>query len=466
MADVQPVTAAEPFPIWNNTARFDVARVHFLRRGGKLLAMDRRSGKWLFLPAEYEAAVRLLAAESVEALPARWRVLSGALRDLLERHQIGTPSERSFDSFNTLILKLTKACNIGCAYCYDWESGDKARHMDTGLALRAVAQALDGCAGKLCIILHGGEPTLAWDLIEKVTLAARLMARQRGVALSILGQTNMMRWTPRMVEFSRRHGIAWGISVDGSAEINDQFRVTHEGRGTYRRFEENLARYPDFVKRCGVLSTITAANDSKLLQLARHFRDLGMPSWDWSLFQPIGRGRTTSSFAFDAGRLLAAWSELFDAVVAGEFDGFAVRPVLKYLQNFVRGPGGNMCMRSECGAARDLLSVSHDGTIEACDCIDPGGPLANLGHLSTLTLAESRQSAAARRIRSRDADRLGCGECIWYAVCGGTCMAHAGDIDRIWGEACQLSLLAFDRISESVAESDRLLAYRASCRIQ
>src|ERR1017187_4763727 len=69
MADVQPVTAAEPFPIWNNTARFDVARVHFLRRGGKLLAMDRRSGKWLFLPAEYEAAVRLLAAESVEALP-------------------------------------------------------------------------------------------------------------------------------------------------------------------------------------------------------------------------------------------------------------------------------------------------------------------------------------------------------------------------------------------------------------
>lgn len=426
--------------------------------------MDRRSGKWLFLPVEYEAAVRLLGAE-LETLPVEWRATAIETRELLQQHQIGIPSERTFGSFNTLILKLTKACNIGCTYCYDWERGDKAQHMDEELMLRAVTQAIDACAGKLSIILHGGEPTLAWGLIERLTFAAEEMARERRVELSILGQTNLMKWTPHMVDFSQRHDIHWGISVDGSPDINDLFRVTHEGRGTYHWFEENLARFPDFVTRCGILSTITAANDGKLLRTARHFRDVGMRWWDWSLFQPIGRGRAAISFAFDGGRLLASWNELFDAVIAGEFDGFAIQPILKYLQNFVRGPGDNMCMRSECGAARDLLSVSHDGAIEACDCIDPSGPMANLGDLKAGTLAEARQSPVAKRIRSRNAEELGCGECIWYAVCGGTCMAHAGDIDRLWHEACDVSLLAFDRISQSLADSDRLLEYRSSCGV-
>jgi uncharacterized protein len=337
--------------------------------------------------------------------------------------------------------------------------------MDEQLMLRAVTQAIETCAGKLSIILHGGEPTLAWSLIEKLTLAAEELARERGVDLAILGQTNLMRWTPHMVEFSTRHEIHWGISIDGSPDINDLFRVTHEGRGTYQRFEENLARFPGFVKNCGILSTITAANDGKLLQTARHFRDIGIRWWDWSLFQPIGRGREAGSFAFNSERLLPSWNELFDAVIAGEFDGFAIQPILKYLQNFVNGPGDNMCMRGECGAARDLLSVSHDGAIEACDCIDPSGPMSGLGDLASGTLADARQSAVAQRIRGRDAEKLGCGECIWYAACGGTCMAHAGDVNRLWHEACELSLLAFDRISQSLADSNRLLEYRSSCGV-
>jgi len=44
-------------------------------------------------------------------------------------------------------------------------------------------------------------------------------------------------------------------------------------------------------------------------------------------------------------------------------------------------------------------------------------------------------------------------------------MAHAGDVDRLWHEACQLSLLAFDRISQSLADSNRLLEYRSSCGV-
>ena len=37
----------------------------------------------------------------------------------------------------------------------------------------------------------------------------------------------------------------------------------------------------------------------------------------------------TGEFSVDA--LIDSWNELFDAVVGGEFDGFPVMPVLKYV---------------------------------------------------------------------------------------------------------------------------------------
>jgi uncharacterized protein len=452
-----------PFVILNNTQEVDLSRIHILPRGDKLLLMDHRSGKWVYLPIAYEGAVRLLNMHSIEGLSPHVREMLINLRKLLVKQGIGTGTKRNFDAFNTLILKITKACNIACAYCYDWEAGDNARQMDSALARAAIAQAVETCTDHLQIIFHGGEPTLAWGLIEELSLLAWRLARQRGIRLRLMGQTNLTRLNDRIVAFSLENNIEWGISLDGPRQVNDHFRVTHNGKGSYYFFERALARYPEFVRRCGVLSTITSANDGCLLEIARYFRDIGMPSWDWSLFQGTGRGREKNLFTFDIERLLGSWSELFDAVVAGEFDGFPVMPVKKYLDNFLFAPGGNMCMRPECGAARDLLSVSYDGVIEACDCIDPNGPLANLGNLSMNTFAEARQSPTAHRIRSRDLHALACGDCIWLGVCGGTCMAHAGDIQSVWSDGCALSMLAFDRISRSLADDDRLFAYWASC---
>lgn len=457
------VDQGSPFRILSNRDGFDLSRVHVLPRGEKLLVMDRLSGRWLYLPEDHEGLLRLLGPSFLTGVEPHLRARIEELRRLLIENEIGVPSGRVFDGLNTVIIKLTKACNIACTYCYDWEHGDKAQILDSTLAHKAIAEAIETCDGRLSLIFHGGEPTLVWDLVEDLSREARRLAKIRGIELRLTGQTNLTRLNDRVVEFSLRRGISWGVSVDGVPEVNDLFRIQRNGKGTYHYFAEALRRYPSFVRRCGVLSTITSANDSKLLQTAAHFHDLGMPSWDWSLFQPIGRAREASGIQFDIDALLESWDELFEAVVAGRFDGFPVMPVKKYLDNFLRGPGANMCMRPECGAARDLLSVSYDGTISACDCIDTTGPLARLGHLASTSFAEARNSPVAHTIRSRDVQHLQCGECIWFGVCGGTCLAHAGAVDRIWDDSCRLSLLAFERISQSISESDRLLTYHRSC---
>ena len=439
---------------------FDVSRLRILPRGEHLLVMDRVSGRWLTLPQSLEPLLPLLGARLLD-VPDRYRTQIGRLRQLLTEHNVGTVgTERRFSQLNTIILKLTNACNYACSYCYDFEHFERATVLSADLGTQALRQALDLVETDLWVILHGGEPMLMWELIEKLVHAGELLAVERGKRIHFMGQSNFSRLNDRVVEFSRAHAIAWGVSMDGWAEVHDRFRRTHAGAGTYGVFEAALARYPDFVRDCGVMSTITAANQSQLIQIARHFRDVGMASWDWSLFQPIGRGRSSGKvFGLDAATLVAAWDVLFDAVEAGEFDGFPILPVKKYIDNFVSGPGGNMCMRGECGAARDLTSISANGTVEACDCIDPTGPLAGLGNLLTSTLAAARESPVAQTIRARDLGKAPCDDCIWFGVCGGTCLAHAPSLDEVWDIGCAVAMRAFDRISDSMVASDNLVRY-------
>ena len=145
------------------------------------------------------------------------------------------------------------------------------------------------------------------------------------------GQTNLSRIDSRFVDFSVEHDIAWGISFDGPPQLNDKNRILRNGNGTLGCFENACHEFPEFVSRCGVMSTITSTNDDQLLQIARYFRDASVGAWEWSLFQPIGRGRENAAdHEFSVDRLLDSWNQLFDAIVSGEFNGFPVMPVLHY----------------------------------------------------------------------------------------------------------------------------------------
>jgi uncharacterized protein len=250
-------------------AHFDASRLRVQPRSDKLLVMDRLSGKWVMLPEDEKGLLQLLGATAsnggLARLPDQVRRRVIELRDNLAAQDVGVErGRRDFSALTTIIIKLTNACNLACAYCYDYETTEKAQRIETGLAIRGLEQAIDLCAGKLWVIFHGGEPMLVWPLIETLVLHGERYAAGRGVQIDFTGQTNMTRLTDRIVEFSGRHRIAWGVSVDGTREVHDRFRVLHTGDGTHDLFLQALARYPQFVRSCGVMSTITSANCGRL----------------------------------------------------------------------------------------------------------------------------------------------------------------------------------------------------------
>jgi uncharacterized protein len=370
---------------------------------------------------------------------------------------------------NTLILKLTKACNYACAYCYDLEHDDAIGNMSVQTALASVeeglrlAQRITPESPDLLVLLHGGEPMLRFGLIKEIVTKGKEAAARLGKTIFFCGQTNLSRLTREIVDFTNEHQIHWGVSLDGPPSLNDTYRVFQDGRGTYAAYERAMEQFPDFVRACAVLSVITKHNQDHLLEIARHFKSVGVPGWDWTLFQPIGMGRQhAEQFGCSDERVIQGWNDLFGAVERGEFDGFRVGPILDYLEGFVSATSRNMCQRKDCGAARDLISVGHDGTIDACDCIDRRGPYSTLGTIQIQTrdsIERARASEKAVTIRSRDVERGQCGECLWLAVCGGSCFAHAESLHGVAGQQCAITMNAFDKISRSIASHDALRRY-------
>ncbi|HIN67479.1 MAG TPA: SPASM domain-containing protein [Candidatus Obscuribacterales bacterium] len=79
--------------------------------------------------------------------------------------------------------------------------------------------------------------------------------------------------------------ISYGISLDGTPEVNDANRVDHQGKGSYHRVKAALDLIksdPNFELRMnGILSVINIHSDP--IEIYRHFRSLGLRAIDLRL---------------------------------------------------------------------------------------------------------------------------------------------------------------------------------------
>jgi uncharacterized protein len=207
-----------------------------------------------------------------------------------------------------------------------------------------------------------------------------------------------------------------------------------------------------------VLTTITRTNAALLLETARYVRDLGVRGWDTTLFEAHGRAEgAAAQFAPSTDIVIQSYFKLFDAVEAGEFDQMTVFPVLHYLRNVLSSQRRSMCLRDGCGAARDLVSIGVDGSIQSCDCI--ADPALSLGRMDRLEIGEALDGSVAEAIRSRSTSTLSpCHECDWRSFCGGTCLARSG-LQQIDEVECQIAMGLFPDIFRRLANSDRLERY-------
>ena len=270
----------------------------------------------------------------------------------------------------TLVVHVCQLCNLDCVYCYahDLNKAQARMSLDTARAVveRTVALSEGGLEN---VKFLGGEPTLAWDVIEYLVLAFEREARSRGwPRMSFVMVSNGTGVTEARAEFIASHNFKVLISIDGSEAIHNELRPRKGGSGSFARAVEAV----DILVKAGVNTAIEA------VYTQHHFRCGVTPCDLADFFSSLGIKE------FQITPAVGTWhnEELIrDVTKVGELFERLVRRCVRSLRTdsptVLRGIQfvlDGLILREKrshvCGAGRDFMAINYDGEAFPCYLIE------------------------------------------------------------------------------------------------
>jgi len=307
------------------------------------------------------------------------------LAELLRVHAIGevglpeTAAPRQMPPPNfpltTMVLNVTNQCNLSCTYCYEYgedkivdtENGKKPKFMSEETARDSVDFMLrESGANKIAhLTFFGGETLLNFPVLKFAMCYARERAAEMGKEVDFSLTTNATLLRPEIIEFLAENRVGVTISIDGPKEMQDQFRVFSNGKGSYDivapKIRELLQRHRS--RPIGARVTLT----SQTLDIRTIFRHLTEEIGFWEVgFAPVttspNRKYAIANEGFDSmlGQFRALASEFLEAALENRHHGFSnVKDTLEEIHKGVS-------KAYPCGAGLGLMGVSTDGDVALC----------------------------------------------------------------------------------------------------
>ena len=341
-----------------------------------------------------------------------------------------------------MVLVLAQTCNMRCTYCLGG-GGEYGRPgmMSEQTALAAVDWFLESSrdAESVQIGFAGGEPLLAFPLLERVVGYARRQAAARGKVVTFGMNTNGSLLTDRVVAFLAREGIVPTISFDGPAAVQDRQRPFRNGRGSFERVRRNVTRLRAVMPDLTAQATVCAGSDPFAIRRALEeagFRRCVLNRPSPALRRGPGEaGAGAAAAAGATGELQKAAERmteyrraevhgLFAAVHAWDLAAAAPTREMRMLTHLAAGRRN----RASCAVGRGVAAVAADGGVYPCPSF-LGVEAMKLGVIGDC----GAQDMDDRR-RTVVENLPACRHCWARYLCGGGCfydnLACTGDLRR------------------------------------
>ena len=359
---------------------------------------------------------------------------------------IGTQKVPSY--FHVLAKPTGAVCNLDCKYCFFLSKemlypGSRFR-MANELLETYIRQTIEGQRSpEITIAWQGGEPTLMGLDFFRRSIELEKKFLKPGQTIQNTLQTNGVKLDDNWCEFFREHNFLIGLSLDGTREMNDAYRVDKSGAGTFDRVVSAARLMQKHNVDFNVLTTVHAANGDRPLELYRFLRDdlgtkfiqfipiverttpelinIANQGWgeklkDRPLYLQAGNRVTDRSVKSEQwGRFLIA---IFDEWVKRDVGTVYVQMFDAALASWVGAPAA-MCIFSEtCGTA---VSLEHNGDVYSCDhYVEPDYLLGNIAQTPLVQLVGSGKQIKFGNDK-RDTLPRYCRECEVRFACHGEC---------------------------------------------
>jgi uncharacterized protein len=356
-----------------------------------------------------------------------------------------TPEESRFPEVTYLELNIAEDCNLRCTYCIvgqggfgaDGRNGRARGLMSWEVARRSIdllfKESLD--IRQVHIRFFGGEPLLNWPVIQKCVSYAEEQSKIRNKQVSFSVVTNGTLFNEKIIEFLREHHFLVQVSIDGPPEKHDACRVDVEGRGSYQRAVEFL---PNLIRAIGTEQAVVRGtihhNNLDVIQVFEHLRSLGFEQPE--LRPVMGHDPDFCLTVNDFLRFNEDASELARRLFyskAGEARQYIAlfNPYIVFLMS------GSQ-RRAPCGAGRNMLGISIDGSILPCTDV-AGLDHEALDFGNVYTGLNRKKKAQFLDIVDVD-NKIGCRKCWARYICGGACasaqLKYEGGLEKNAGLEC------------------------------
>jgi uncharacterized protein len=381
-------------------------------------------------------------ADIAAALESRFPpdTVRSSVAELMEIRAIGpekAPPERTLKvlppadfPLTTMVLNVTSKCNLACTYCYeygedrvaDMSSAAMPRFLDEATARQSVDFMFSRAGNNEIVYLtfFGGETLLNFKVLQSTLTYAREQAAIHGKHVEFSLTTNGTLLRPEIIEWLAANDVAVTISIDGPKEMQDRFRVFHNGKGSYEvmapKVKALLQRHTS--RPIGARVTLTRQN-LDVGGIYRHlteeigFREVG--------FAPVttadGRDHAIEDDGFR--RMLEQFDalayEFLDAALENRHHGFS--NIKDTLEEIHKGAS----KAYPCGAGMGLMGVATNGDVALCHRF-AGSDAHRLGSVSGGIDAGRQQTFMDTH---HMADKTDCTRCWARPICAGGCYHEA-----------------------------------------
>jgi serine-type anaerobic sulfatase-maturating enzyme len=290
--------------------------------------------------------------------------------------------------FHVLAKPAGATCNLDCKYCYFLSKemlypGSRFRMADD-LLEEYIKQMIESQrVPEVNIAWQGGEPTLMGLDFFKRSMGLEKKYRRPGMTILNTMQTNGTLLNEDWCKFFKENNFLIGLSIDGTRDLHDFYRVDKGGHGTFDKVIKAAQLMQRFDVEFNVLTTVNAHNAERPLKIYRFFRD--ELKTKYIQFIPIverdnqtgfQEGNTVTERSVTAKQWGNFLTTIFDEWVRRDVGEVFVQMFDAALASWYGAPPGLCIFFEKCGKA---LAMEHNGDLYCCDhFVEPKYKLGNI----------------------------------------------------------------------------------------
>lgn len=318
-----------------------------------------------------------------------------------------------------LRLNVTEACNLNCSYCYERVSNvwNKHRVMGWEIAKKAIDNFFDNVKKNenknVSVRFFGGEPLLNWTVVEKSVNYIKTVVAD-DICVNYIINTNGTLVTDEIAKFLSDNKISISLSVDGTKEAHDAFRVYPDGRGSFETIDKNMKFLIEHKCIFNLSVVCTESTLPTLTSLIDYVHDK-QNKFNYRIplcfnFIQITKEENKLSVDEKVGLLIKALDYANEKEVWG-YGGLTHFVFEKLLHNYIG---------TYCGGTGSEFSIDPLGDVFPCSGLDI--KLGNISDFNNIFKSDTYRTLCKRKSGNIEQ----CNDCELECFCSGGCTADVG----------------------------------------